>query len=89
MSQAVNVPSLMTEIVSDESPTLDASNVGDSSETISVIKLGTLTAWDMRMHHVFIILTFTFIQGHADLNHKKNKCSFISETFQAMHIKFN
>ena len=39
----------------------------DSSETIEVIimKLGTVTASDMRMHHVLIILTLTFIQGHT------------------------
>ena len=38
----------------------------DSSETIKVIiiKLGTIIASDMRMHHMLIILTLTFIQGH-------------------------
>ena len=38
----------------------------DSSETIEVIiiKLGTVTTSDMRMHHMLIILTLTFIQGH-------------------------
>ena len=42
----------------------------DSSETVEVttIKLGTVTATDMRMHHV-LMLTLTFIQGHTDLNH--------------------
>ena len=42
----------------------------DFSETVEVIvvKLGTLTASDMKMHHVLIILTLTFIQGHTDLN---------------------
>ena len=32
-----------------------------------IIKLGTVTASDMVMHHVFIILTLTFVQGHTDL----------------------
>ena len=60
----------------------------DSSETVEVIiKHGTVTASDMLMHHVLIILTLIFIQGHADLNHKNNKCSIISETVQAISIK--
>ena len=42
----------------------------------------------MRMHHVIIILTFTFIQGHTDLNHEHNKCLIISETIQTMPIRF-
>ena len=39
--------------------------VSDSWETIYVIiiKLGTVTASDVRMHHVLSILTLTFIQG--------------------------
>ena len=39
----------------------------DSSETIAVIiiKFGTVTASDMIMHHVFIVLTLT--QGHTDI----------------------
>ena len=39
----------------------------DSSETIKaiVIKLGTLTASDMSVNHVLIILTLAFIQGHT------------------------
>ena len=54
----------------------------DSSETVEVIiiKLGTVTASDMRMHHVLIILALPFIQGHTDLNHENNKCLIISET---------
>ena len=38
----------------------------DSSETIEVIilKRGTVTASDMLMHHILIILTLTLIQGH-------------------------
>ena len=35
---------------------------------VIIIKLNTMTASDMRMHHVLIILTLTFIQGHTDLN---------------------
>ena len=61
----------------------------DYSETIEVIiKLGTVTASDMRMHRVLIILTLTFIQGHTDFNHENNKCLIISETVQAMPIMF-
>ena len=63
----------------------------DSSEEIIEginIKLGMVTASDMRMQHVLIILTLIFIQGHTDLNCKNDKCSIISETFQTMPIKF-
>ena len=37
----------------------------DSSETVevSIVKLGTVTAAYMLMHHVFIILTLTFLDG--------------------------
>ena len=42
----------------------------------------------MRMHHVLIILTLTFIQDHTDLSHEKSKCLIISETIQAMPITF-
>ena len=42
----------------------------------------------MLMHHVFIILTLTFIQGHTDLNDEHNKWSIISESAQALPIKF-
>ena len=55
----------------------------DSSETIkiTIIKRGTVTASDMRMHHVLIIFTLTSIQGYTDLNRKNNKYSIIfSET---------
>ena len=40
--------------------------VSDSSKTIEVIfvKLGTVSTSDMRMHHMLIILTLAFIQGH-------------------------
>ena len=43
----------------------------------------------MKMHHVLIILTLTFIQGHTDLNHENNKYLIISETVRAMPIKFS
>ena len=61
----------------------------DSSETLEVIiiKLGMVTASNMRMHHVLIILTLTFTEGHTDLNHEHHSCSIISETVQAMPIK--
>ena len=44
-----------------------------------------LTASDMRMHHVLIILTLTFIQGYTDLNHENNKCSIISDCSSNAH----
>ena len=47
-----------------------------------------VTASDVVMHHMLIILTMTFIQGHTDLNHENNKCSIISETVQAIPIEF-
>ena len=53
-----------------------------------IITLGMVNAPDMRMHHVLIILTLTFIQGQADHNHENNICLIISESFQAMPIKF-
>ena len=62
-----------------------------SSETVEIIivKLGTMTASDMMMHRVLIILTLTFTQGQTDLNHENNKGLIISETIQAMPIKFD
>ena len=62
----------------------------DSSETIEVItiRLGMVTASDMRMQRMLIILTLTLIQGHTDINHGNSQCSMILETFQAMPIKF-
>ena len=61
----------------------------DSLETVEaiIVKLGTVGVSDMIMHHMLIVLTLTFIQGHTDLNHE-NKCLLISETMQAMPIKF-
>ena len=47
-----------------------------------------VTASDMRMHRVLIIFTLTFTQGHTDRNHENNKCLIISDTIQAMSIKF-
>ena len=62
----------------------------DSLETVKVIfiKFGTVTASDMRMHHMLIILTFTFIHGHADLYHENINVGIISGTIKAMPIKF-
>ena len=62
----------------------------DSSETsnVTIIKLGMVTASDMRMHHMIMILTSTFIQGQTDLNHENNEGLIISETIQAMPITF-
>ena len=49
----------------------------DSSETVEVIII-KLTQFKFKY----------FIQGHTDLNHEHNKCLIISETVQAMPIKF-
>ena len=56
----------------------------DSSETVEVIivKLGTVTASDMSMHHVLIILTLTFVQGHADRNHEIIKVWLFHKLFK-------
>ena len=64
--------------------------VSDSSETgeVLVIKLGMVTASHMLMHHVLVILTLAFTQGHTDLNHENKKCSIISETIQAIPMMF-
>ena len=56
----------------------------ESSETVedSIIKLGKVTASDIRLHHVLIILTFkSFIQGRTYFNREHNNCSIVSETF--------
>ena len=45
----------------------------------------------MRMHHVLIIFTLTFIQGHIliiDQNHENNQMLIISETIHATPIKY-
>ena len=55
---------------------------------VIVIKLATVTASDMVMQHVLIILTLTVIQGHSDLNRENKQCSILSETVQAIPIKF-
>ena len=60
--------------------------ISKTSEVIA-IKFDTVTASVTRMHHVLIILTLTFIQGHTDLLHENNQYSIISETVQAMPIK--
>ena len=44
---------------------------------------------EMRMHHVLIILTLTFIQSITDRNRDNNTCLTISETIQAMPITFD
>ena len=45
-----------------------------------------VTASEMVMHHVLIVLTLTFIQGHTDLNREHYKCLIISETVEAIPI---
>ena len=52
---------------------LCVSLANNSSETVEVIivKLSPVTAWDMIMHHVLIILTLTFI-SHTVLNISDN-----------------
>ena len=64
----------------------------DSSETVEVIiiKLGMMASSNIVMHHVFIILTLTFIldRMHTALNHENHTCSIISEDIQAIRIRF-
>ena len=64
----------------------------DSSETIEVIiiiKLGTVTASDMVMHHVLMILTLAFIQGHTELNDEHNKGQILTvRLFPKLFKKF-
>ena len=59
-------------------------------KSITIVKPSTVTASDMIMHHVLIILTLTFIQGHTCLNPENTNCHslIISETFQVMPITF-
>ena len=64
--------------------------ISNSLETVevSIVRCGKVAALDLKMHHVSILLTLTFIQGHRSFNHENNKCLIISETLQAMPIKF-
>ena len=54
----------------------------DSSETVQVIivTFGTVAASVLKIHHVIITLTLTFIQGHTVRNHENNACLIISAT---------
>ena len=63
------------------------SHISETRKAIA-ITFKTVTASVTRMHHVFMTLTLTFIQGHTDLNHDNTKCVIISDTVQAMPIKF-
>ena len=60
-------PSLCVGVCLSVCLTVCVSLASDSLETIEVIiiKHGTVTASDMRMHHMLIMLTLTFIQGHT------------------------
>ena len=55
---------------------------------VTIVKHGRVTASDLRLHHVLIILTLTFIQGQTDLNHKNNRCliCFINYSSNAYHV---
>ena len=61
----------------------------DSSETFEVIiiKFGMVIASDMLMHHVLILLTWTFIQAHTAHGNKKTADNFKTNV-QASPIKF-
>ena len=48
-----------------------------NGETLVIIKLRKVAASDMRMRHVLIILTVTFIQGHTDLNHENSNIIYV------------
>ena len=37
---------------------------------------------------MFLVVSSTSTQGHADLDHENNACSIISETVQVMPITF-
>ena len=65
--------------VDDKSLSVCVFLASDTSESIEVtiINLGTVTASEMLMHHMLIILTLTLIQGHSDLNHGNKKCWII------------
>ena len=60
-------------------------SVASDSETLEIIQHQTWHG-NCLMHHVLIILTLTFIQGHTDLNRENNKCSIISESVQVIPI---
>ena len=71
---------------------LCVSLASDSLETVDIIvKLGTVTASDMGMHHngMLFILTLAFIQGHPYLNNETDQCFnktfIISKTIQALY----
>ena len=64
-----------------------ASRISETNEAIA-ITYDKVTASVTRMHHMLLILTVTFIQCHTDLNHENSKYLIISETIQAMPIKF-
>ena len=55
---------------------------------VIIVKPDTVTPSDMRKYDVLLILTLTLIQGHTDRNHENNKCLIISETIEAIPIKF-
>ena len=62
-----------------------------SSETqeVIIIKLGMVTASDVVMRHVLSMLTLTLFKvTQIFLNHENHTCSIISETVQAIPIKF-
>ena len=47
---------------------------------VVIIKLGTVTASDARMHHVSLLFfTLISIQGHTNLHHESNTFSIISK----------
>ena len=69
-----------------------ASDISEISEAIA-IKLDTMTASVTEMHHMLIISTLTFTQGHADLilNHENKKYSIISDCLSygnASHVNY-
>ena len=64
-----------------------ASPISKTSDAIA-INFDTVTASGLRMHHVLIILTLTFIQVHTHLNHENTTYSIIWQTVQALPIKF-
>ena len=64
----VNVESLCVSLASNSSETVE----------VIIVKLGTVTASYMIMHHMLIILTLTFIRDHTNLNYYISKCFIIA-----------
>ena len=52
---------------------------------IIIVKLGTVTALHMRMHHLLFILTLTFIQGHKCISNLTALLAISETIFKLLH----